>query len=465
MILLRALGAFAIIFSLSLFIFDNARELTSGVAYNYLLLALAAFAVIFFLNGDIFFLFKIKQSSIYLLIFFGYFGTKYYFESSDYEQTLQFLIGSSNGIIFSLFLGFMSAYALTIIYELRRIQWLKHFAFALLVLYLAYVLYLAFGAYAFHVADVRDEQFLIKAQEGHYQRTGDLLLMQFILAGSLVMLTLSTAGRYRFFSCLPLYLLLMAVTAILGITAQLIGSNSGLVGPVSFMFVVSVLYLIFSLEVSTVNHQKFKLSSLIFGRMTFKLLLGSIVSVGVLLGAGLLALQIFGVDVDTLRIVGYGEGENTSIVSRNEIFKRNFIPHVAHSPIFGHTQVEHLAGDRTSYVHSLASIQTHLGLVGFSLFLLLLFSLYHQVASKQQSEYDSLFSNQQYGLYRILAVISLLAMCSVSQFFTWMPMWFAFGMFGEWVYRTDRIRIPQASHRRRRKRKRSVGSRASRTNS
>lgn len=454
MILLRALGAFVILFFVSVFVFANAKELTSGVGYNFLLIALGAFAIIFFLGGDIFNLHKVQFSTIALIIFVAYFGTKFYLESNDYEETKQFLTGTSNGIVFAIFLGFMSSYAMTVIYEMRRTIHLSQIAFALVTLYLAYMLFLAYGTFQFHGEQQQEDLFLITNQEGHYQRTGDFLLMQFVLAGSLFILILTTAGRFRFFTCLPIFLLLMAITALFGLTAQLVGSNSGLIGPVSFMFVIAVLYVVISLEGTAGNSRKNKLSSLIFGGLKFKLLFGSIVSAGLLVAGGMLVLQFAGVDVDVLRVTGYGVGENISIVSRNEIFKENFIPHFAYSPIFGHTHVEKLAGDGVARVHSLASILTHLGLVGFLVFFLMLIFLYQQIISGRNTAYDSLFSNQQYGLYRLFAILSLLAMCSVSQFFAWMPMWFAFGMFGEWIYRANRIKSSKTGPKRRSRRRR-----------
>ena len=454
MILIRAVGAFAILFCLAVFISANSRELTGfGSGYNYLLFALAAFAILFLINGDIFNLFRIKLSTLSFLVFIVYFGAKYYLETNDYEQTKQFLIGTSNGIIFSIFIGFMCAYALTVIYEMRRIAVLNHLAFGLVIAYLAYVLYLTIGTFQYHMVAQQNDLFLIEDQKGLYQRVGDFLLMQIILLSSLLILILSTAGRFRFFSCLPIFLLLVLLTALTGLTAQLVGSNSGLIGPVSFITVVSILYIVLSFEGPSTSRRSIKISSLVFGGMSLKLVIGAIISVGILTGVGMLVLHASGVDVDTLRVTGYGSGENSSVVSRNDIFVRNFIPHFAYNPVFGHTQVETLAGDRTTYVHSLASILTHLGLVGFFLFLAMMLFLYKEITTTRQAAFDSLFSNQQYGLYRLFAIISLLAMCSVSQFFTWMPMWFAFGMFGEWIYRTNRIRNTEFAHRPKRRRR------------
>ena len=454
MILIRALGAYIILFSFSIFVFANARELTSGVAYNNLLVAIVAFGVIFFLSGDLFSIYKVQPALLAFIVFVGYFGVKYYLESADYEQTKQYLIGTSNGIVFSLFVGFMSAYALTVIYEMRRSMQLKKLAFIMTTIYLAYVVFLAYGTFNHHFASQSGDKFLIDNQEGYYQRTGDFLLMQFILASSLFVLMLSTTGKFRFIACLPLYLALMATAAIFGLTAQLVGSNMGLIGPVTFMFVVSVIYVVLSIEGSASSQRRIGVSSYIFGRMKLKLLFGSVVSVGLLVGGGMLALHLAGIDIDTMRVTNYGEGENTSLVSRNELFRRNFLPHFSYNPIFGHTNVHNLAGHRDSYVHSLASILTHLGLVGFAIFSVILTFLYLQINSGRRAQFDALFSNQQYGLYRLFAILGVLAMCSAAAFFTWMPMWFAFGMFGEWINRADRIWSAEPASRGRRHRRR-----------
>lgn len=311
-----------------------------------------------------------QRSTKSLLVFVTYFGVKSFLEKNEYDETMQFLVGTSNGIVFSVFLGFISAYALTVIYEMRRTAGLKHLAFGLVFLYLAYVLFLAFGTYHYHVAFLGADRFLIVDQEGHYQRTGDFLLMQVILIGSLFWLTLPTAGRFRFFSCLPIYILLIITTALFGLTAQVVGSNSGLVGPVSFLFVVTVMYIVLSFEDTNTSDRK--LSSQIFSGIKIKLLIGAIVSVCLMVGSCILMLNISGVDVDTLRVTDFRNDENTSLLSRSEIFNQNFIPYFSYKPIFGHSRVEELAGGGVARMHSLLSILTHLGLAGFFVFLLML---------------------------------------------------------------------------------------------
>lgn len=104
-----------------------------------------------------------------------------------------------------------------------------------------------------------------------------------------------------------------------------------------------------------------------------------------------------------------------SISSRYSIFSENVWKQLRVAPIFGDIGVDSTVGQPGSYLHSLLSIQTHLGLIGSVLFLA--FFLERLVFLYRKSE--------NYVLK--IAIVPIVAMAAVATLFTWGPLWFMIG--------------------------------------
>jgi len=246
----------------------------------------------------------------------------------------------------------------------------------------------------------------------------------------------------------------MSICGVYGVTSQLLGSNKGLAVPVGIMFVY--LSLLLAGSSAKQNVRRTSILNIVFSGLVFKLLIASLIGLGVMTVFGQTLLQMLGIEADALRITGFGSGEVSSLDSRNAIFTENFYLHFMLNPIFGHTQIELLTTGPGTYVHSTLSILTHLGLVGFVIFLCLLLAIYFEISHSFQARYSSIYSNQMYGLFRLLCLFAVLVMGTFSAFFVWMPLWFAFGLFGNWYHQSrERTQLlgSQTDSKRRRKRR------------
>ena len=117
----------------------------------------------------------------------------------------------------------------------------------------------------------------------------------------------------------------------------------------------------------------------------------------------------------------------TALIAAYDAFRDNFITQFSYNPLFGNMRVDLLTTGQGTYVHSLLSLLTHLGLVGFTLFVLFLRSLYLQIARPDQRLQGEL--KKSYLLFRLFALVAILLAGLVSAFFVWTPLWFCVGLF------------------------------------
>lgn len=116
-----------------------------------------------------------------------------------------------------------------------------------------------------------------------------------------------------------------------------------------------------------------------------------------------------------------GEGfteklNNSSVQSRNKIWREYALPELAVNPIFGDLSADQIVtGERGLYIHSLISVQSHLGLVGSILLLGYLFNRTLRIVRGPVSQ--------------VLAISSvvIVLMAFLTSFFTWPVFWFIVG--------------------------------------
>lgn len=432
--LVRILCAFGILLSVSMFIASNTERIGAGTGYFFLALAIACFGAMVTLQGDLASFLRIKRSTIFFIIFLAYFGIKQFFESEDSYATRQVLVGTSNGVIFALVLGWMCGHALSTIYELRFRPSVSQLVAVAGLVYAVLVVFLTWGAFQANMGQVRSDLFLVEDTEGLYQRTGALAAMQIMLLVSLVTTLFASFRQIGLFSSAIFLPLVLVTGAFTGLMSQLIGSNSGMVTSAGLVFIFIVNYVVMYSGARS-SYQSIELSQVIFGPLGLRILFGTLVAGALILFSAVGAMKVFGIDTSMLRISGFGTGESGSITSRAEIFSDNFLRHLEYSPIFGNTQVDILTTGGGTFVHSLLSILTHLGFVGAALFVTAMFWMYVEIVTPRRTREVSLYASNRYGLFRMMMLTTVLAMCLYSAFFTWMPLWFALGLFGDWHYR------------------------------
>lgn len=106
---------------------------------------------------------------------------------------------------------------------------------------------------------------------------------------------------------------------------------------------------------------------------------------------------------------------SSSIQSRLQILFDSGMEQLAINPLVGDLAADHIVGTPGGYIHSILSVQSHLGIVGS----ILLFSFLIE-------RLLALFRSRGNPVLKVIAPpIMLLAAIGTS--FTWMPLWFLVG--------------------------------------
>jgi len=108
--------------------------------------------------------------------------------------------------------------------------------------------------------------------------------------------------------------------------------------------------------------------------------------------------------------------EDSSVTSRSEILVTYGMAQLSVDPVFGDLGAEIVTGTPSKYLHSLLSIQTHLGIVGS---LLMIGFLASRVRSFVKGMHDTV-------VIAFIAVTFIVA--ALATFFSWLPFWFAIGL-------------------------------------
>jgi hypothetical protein len=118
----------------------------------------------------------------------------------------------------------------------------------------------------------------------------------------------------------------------------------------------------------------------------------------------------------SIKIFDFGGGINTTSFSgRIQLLFSYGFDQLSYNPIFGDIGVEYKYGGAGLYIHSLISVQSHLGIIGsFTLFGYLTHRLFH------------LYRASNYGVLKIVVPVIVFTTI-VSSFFTWLPFWFVIG--------------------------------------
>ncbi len=121
-------------------------------------------------------------------------------------------------------------------------------------------------------------------------------------------------------------------------------------------------------------------------------------------------------ELPRIRLFDYGEGlDLSSLMARMDIMKRYGYDQLISNPVVGDIGVEYKYGGAGMYIHSIISVQTHLGLLGsLSLFGYLAHRLYY------------LYRTDNYLALKIVTP-STLFISAIATYFTWIPLWFLIG--------------------------------------
>jgi hypothetical protein len=369
----------------------NSVVLSSDQNYNFLIYLYIIFSFLgFFLKLFTARVVVYKHFLIFILFLF-YFIFKAIFQYDDLSRFFSYSLGTSGGIVLFYLLG--TFLTLNVIKNRRIIYFFNNKYFILICCLFFFDVALAL-ILKNALVNVRLDIFLISDLEDGYQRAGDFLTILFFMGTMLVFFILRNIRKISVsFLVFFLYLIMLFLV---GAISQIIGSNKGLVVPVLICLSVFFVFL-----------RDFKGR----GRNITKLFL--------LMGGGVILVYTFlRFDFSSLRVLGYGAGESSSLQSRYEIFVRNFYVHFTHSPYVGDLNVDTLLTGQGSYVHSfLFFTLTHFGIVGFLILFSYLFSCYRSIIGEEE----------QFKLNRIIFII-ILGISILTTAVFWPVIWFIIGV-------------------------------------
>ena len=363
--------------------------------------------------------YKVKNSFIILSLFFFYFFIRICLDLKTLHDLKAF------GILVAVFycLGALVSVALQGFYlDMQKNNFLKRFNIFLLLLSFMILtsLYLIINNFSVHL---RSDILLMKNTENLYQRPGDFLSLIFIIYYLLVMGSILQSKKVTFLKCI--FFSLIVISSMLGMyLAQIFGSNNSTICIAGLLLVFCVSLFFHYLQQSKLLGSVQNLKTKVSITLTCSLVLGAFAWVILIW----LAMKTFSIDQGKLRIFGFSELDGSismqsSVHSRVELWK-NFHTHLYYDSIdFGNVAVDRLTTGEGTYIHSfIASILTHLGLLGLFIFLVyLFFSLREGLSSlNEQNMSLMLFYGLLFGGFFLIA--------NLFTFFTWLPMWFLMGV-------------------------------------
>jgi|GEM_PF-1544047 len=431
LVLARFILFFMMISSLLLYLFTNIKLIGEGSPA----LAILAFSVL--LGGFLIVLeivlkqnVYIKKSFLVLILFFTYFIVNITLNRPNDLKAL--LLATSGGIVLFYILGSLVSTNLLYIKEkiLNSNQFLNIFNFFYTAFsFLFLVLFL--DTFITLVANVRTDLFLLADLNGMYQRPGSFLVISFFIYSFMTAFFLFVnkyAKRSKFIVLMTFVLFGLYCLLTIGgmLLSQMIGSNNALVNLGGLLFATTIFYIFINFTKSEKLLSKIKLNikKIFLSKLGYKLFGSIFVSLFVVLVLLVGLINYFDIDLDQFRIFGFGSGEVSSVSSRLALWD-NFLVHFDYNPIFGNMAVDALTTGEGSYTHSfIATLLTHLGMVGFMLFFIYIFIAIKEKLNNQRD----IYVNNLFALYSLIVFAGIFAIASFGTFVAWVPLWFLLGL-------------------------------------
>ncbi len=415
-----------------LFLLANIETTDSGVGYYFLLFTIAAALAIVATIGNPLQSLCFPRSALFLLVFLSYFLLRLFFDVPYLAEVKAMTLGTSGGVVFALLLGVTVAIFISTIFSAQSMGLRSAIPG---FLFLCISLYFVSDTFMTHFASVRSDLFLIDSHDRQYQRPGNfigiLTLMFSMLLGSVRIF-------HEGFSSTPLFAraivmaVYIAMTGMLLVMAQLLGSNAGFV--VGFVVCGTTLLWIWRPRRRMVRWSRHLLAQSTDSALVLQKSVAALAWRGVVLAliavaaiAALLSYTEF--DLEQFRFFGFSEGTigGNSVASRLRILSSDFLTQFAYSPLFGNLLVDELTTGEGTYSHSLVSLLSHMGVIGTALFVAYVVSVYRDIG-RSGGMFGSYFSDMDIGVLRMMLVTIALVFALAATFFTWMPLWFALGL-------------------------------------
>lgn len=402
---------------------------TTSVAFGWLVAAACfGFASVVFriMRGD---RIGVTKSAAPLLVFYFYFLIKLSIDVVDPTEIMSYTLGTSGGAIFGYLLGSIGSVCMQGMLELvpRRLTTRLLVNVGLFSFVCLFIVLLVVG-YQDIANNLQSAHLLVSDTKG-YQRSGSFLSMLFLLASLAVVGMVFVNKRHGSLENIALTLSAIAVYVItiplVMYEGQLLGSNSVVlfVGATS---VPTVAFVFLGLRGRDEAGKRVTL---------FKVVAIGVVAISTLAIVAWGSISYFDIDVTALRLFNFGGGgaAPTSVSARLDILESDYLQQLNYAPVFGNMAVDRLTTGVGSYAHSLPlSLLTHLGLVGFALFVLFLWMRLRELRHGDSWCGVTMGGAQRqknFQLFIFFILLAVILVATLTAFFVWMPLWFALGLF------------------------------------
>ena len=387
-----------------------------------------------------------KKVLFLILFFFIFYSIKILIDLKNSGEFSSFTFGTTKGVITAFIVGVCMT--LNLQYLIRSFHSSKFYGnfinLMVLMLFLFYGLQI-FKTITLLLADLRDDIFLISDGNAKYQRPGILIIMSYTFL-SIILLSSNFVSKtnlnlIRTSILFMQNLIYIIITFAIIVLSQIIGSNSAVLFVLVIFFPTFIFNLIGFINQNKLNRitENFSNNKFLFGIKWSPIIKKTFLAISLFSMISLVAIQLSNFDITKTRLFGYGKGENNSINSRVKIIQENFITHITYNPLFGDFEVDRKTTGKGTYVHSfIVTMQTHLGVFGLFLTLLILVFLWNNLRyAKNILGCDYMKDKYLKKIFRIYLLTLLLVFfvfSSLTTFLTWMPIWMLFGLISSPIF-------------------------------
>ncbi|MGM0767025.1 MAG: hypothetical protein ACQEV6_03245 [Pseudomonadota bacterium] len=276
--------------------------------------------------------------------------------------------------------------------------------------------------------------FYLTGIEGAYQRAGNFLSISFISVSFFYLLFSSKRAGVRASSLNGgFWLVFYTMSAFMALVgSQLFGSNSATAVILGVYLITIVMALLVPRKRLWLFYLERNLAlpwSAQFAKRLFILaFLGFFIFIAVLV----LVVVVTGFDITSIRLLGFGSGSNTSLLSRLEILMDHGASQLGYAPLFGNINVAYLTtGHAGRTLHTFFPyVIANLGLVGFFIVLALFIAVFMQLYknSKQSIDHDILsYRRNMVSIYSMFIFMYIVLFANMAVGVSWPVLWFAIG--------------------------------------
>lgn len=369
----------------------------------------------------------IRFSLFFFLLLITWVATRVIIDLGDLEYLKQITVATTGGMLLFYLLGAFWGISYQNVLVSSEKRFFLKFSVCFFLCLMIWMLYI-------FSERLHPQLFYLLGVDGSYQRSGNFLSISFIVV-SFIYLTLvvqrigsKVSGLGGFF-----WLFIYTSSTVMALVgSQLFGSNSATAVILGVYLITLVVSLILPRKGIWLSYLEQKLALPWSKRLVKHLSFMALVGLALFAGLLVLVIGVTDFDVTSLRLLGFGSGTNTSLLSRIEILLETGANQLGYAPFLGNMNVAYLTtGNAGLTLHSFFPyVMANLGLVGLlivlALFVSVLLQLYHET---KQAKYTGLYAYQlnMVALYSIFLFLYVLFFANLSTGIEWPVLWFALG--------------------------------------